>query len=82
MKYAPKSLLIATLSAFVLWSCQDQSKKEKPRIDTEIEKPELKQNDSTRTTRPDSQSLPDARHPDRPNKKKTDDLDSLRAIKA
>ena len=79
MKYAPKLLLIATLSAFVFWSCQDQSKKKKPGLDTEIEKPVIKENDSTRPTAP---SLPDARHPERTKKKKTGDLDSLRAIKA
>ncbi len=82
MKYAPKSLLITILSAFVWWGCQDQSKKDKPRIDTEVENPEVKKNDSTRMTRPAGPPLPDARNPDKPYKKKTGDLDSLRAIKA
>lgn len=82
MKYAPKSLLIAVLSAWALWNCQDRSTQEKPRIDAEIERPEIRKNDSAGTSKPAGPALPDTRPPNRQNKKKVDDLDSLRAIKA
>ena len=83
MNNAPKSVIIYTLLCLTLLGCQDRTgESEKQKIDQKIETPEVKEQDSSKLREHIEPSFPDARHPDRMKKKSTDQLDTLRPVKA
>ena len=82
MKHAPKSVFIAVLFCFILFSCLEHPEKEqKPKIEDGIDKPEIIKKDSIERGNQDKPSFPDASHPRRTKERSGDDLDTLKAIK-
>ena len=83
MKFAPKSVLLAVLLFVVFVQCRESAEKNNTTpVRDQIEKPELQKKDSNSIREPGSHPLPDAKHPGHGRKKSSDDLDTLKAIKA
>ena len=83
MNFAPKTILLAVLIIIVFVHCKDRTEiNNNPPVRNQIEKPEVQKKDSNGIREPGSHPLPDAKHPGQSRKKKGDDLDTLKAIKA